>query len=295
MKLKFPFLLFFLLLFVHLPFIPETAKALSPVQEEKLIQQIEILKQEVFVLKSLLLNLQSQEKISARAYLAVNLSDNSVVLGKNQNQPYSIASVTKLMSALIAVENIDKGRTITLTEQMLKPLGQSPALFPGLAISAENLIKAALIQSANDAPEALAYFLGKEKFLVLMNRKAKELNMANTVFYDVSGLNPANRSNAADIAKLISYIYKNHPEILSITRDNNFWLPDQTGKMVKFYNVNNFYPVPEFIGGKTGYLAEARQTLASVFNVSGKPIAIVILYSNNRQADAFSILKQLGY
>ena len=176
---------------------------------------------------------------------------------------------------------------------MLEPLGHSLTLFLGLNISAENLLKASLIQSTNDACEALAYFLGKEKFLDLMNQKAKELGMKNTVFSDVHGLSPTNRSTAADLAKLISYIYKEHPEILHLTRDNNFWLPDSTGRLLKFQNVNNFYPLPEFIGGKTGYLPQAKQTLASIFLVNKKPIAIILLYSDNRQADIFTILNRL--
>ena len=126
-----------------------------------------------------------------------------------------------------------------------------------------------------------------------MNQKAKKLEMTNTVFYDVSGLNSANRSTAQDLAKLLLYIYKNHPEILSITRDNNFWLPDSTGRLLKFQNVNNFYHFSSFVGGKTGYLPEAKQTLASIFNVNEEPVAIIVLYSANRQADTFTILRKL--
>jgi len=95
------------------------------------------------------------------------------------------------------------------------------------------------------------------------------------------------------LVKLLSYIQKNHPDILEMTKENDFWLPDITGNLLKFQNVNNFYPLPEFIGGKTGYLPEAKQTLASIFNVNGKQIAIILLYSGNRQADAFSIIKQI--
>lgn len=293
MKFKIFFLLFLLLLFVFLPFVSKTVKASDQAEIAKLIQQIEILKREVFLLQTLLSSLQSQQEITAQSYLVVNLSDNSVVLEKNPNQPYSIASITKLMNAIIVLENIDTDQTITLTEKMLEPLGHSPSLFLGLSVSAENLLKASLIQSTNDASEALVYFVGKEKFMDLMNRKAKEINMTNTVFYDVHGLNPANRFTAADLAKLLMYIYNNHPEILSITRDNNFWLPDLTGKLLKFQNVNNFYPLSAFIGGKAGYLPEAKQTLASIFNVNGDRIAIVLLYSSNHRTDVFTILKQL--
>jgi len=283
-------------LFIILAFslvIPQPAGALTQKEKNLLLQQIEILQHEVKLLQSLLSNSRLQQEVKAASYIAVDLSNNSVLLGKNANQSYSIASITKLMNAVVALENIEMSQTITLTEEMLEPLGKSPSLFLGLNVAAENLLKAALIQSTNDAAEALSYFLGKEKFLGLMNQKAQELGMENTVFYDVHGLNPANRSTASDLTKLISYIYEQHPEILQTTRENNFWLPDSTGWMLKFQNVNNFYYLSEFIGGKTGYLPQAKQTIASVFSINGKPTAIILLYSSNRQADIFTILKQL--
>ncbi|TFG91263.1 MAG: D-alanyl-D-alanine carboxypeptidase [Candidatus Atribacteria bacterium] len=295
MKYKIFFFLSSVLVFVFLPLGSNMTRAINQTESELLLQHIEILRQEVFNLQTLLSNSQLRQKINAPSYLAINLADNSVILNKNPDQPYTIASITKLMNAVITLENIDPEQTITLTEEMLEPLGGSPTLFLGLNISAENLLKASLTQSTNDASEALALFMGKERFLSLMNQKAKELGMANTIFYDAHGLNPDNHSTTADLAKLLAYIYKNHPEILSITKSNNLWLPDQGGKLLKFINLNGFYPLSAFIGGKTGYLTEAKHTSASIFNINGKNVAIVVLYSKNYQADIFAILRELKY
>jgi D-alanyl-D-alanine carboxypeptidase len=254
---------------------------------------VQALRQEIYNLKTVIANMKSRTKIAAAAYLAVDLSGGKVLLQKNPGKSYPIASVTKLMTAVVALENIDIAEKITLTKEMLSPYGSSPSFFAGANISAKNLLRASLIQSVNDAAESLSYFLGKEKFLALMNQKAKELGMADTVYFDVTGLNPKNHSTAADMVKLLAYINKSHPEILDITRDDNFWLPDAGGKLVKFLNVANFYYVPAFIGGKTGYLVEARQTFAGVFDVGGKPAAIVILRSDNYQSDVFKIIGQL--
>jgi D-alanyl-D-alanine endopeptidase (penicillin-binding protein 7) len=131
------------------------------------------------------------------------------------------------------------------------------------------------------------------EFLDLMNQKATTLGMTNTIFYDTHGLDSKNQSNASDITKLVSYIYENHQRILKMTRDNDFWLPDKTGRLLKFKNSNGLYFLPTFVGGKTGYLVEAKQTLASVFEVNGRPTAIVVLYSDNRQADTFAIIRKL--
>ncbi|HUV81019.1 MAG TPA: serine hydrolase [Patescibacteria group bacterium] len=291
MTKSFPFLLIFFLTFSLV--VPKPAAALTQTERSLLLQQIEILKHEIQVFQSLLLNLQLKQEVSAASYIVVNLSDNSVILTKNADQIYPIASVTKLMNAVIASEQIEKDQTIQLTEKMLEPLGSSPSIFSGLKISAENLLKASLIQSTNDAAEALSYFSGKDKFLDLMNQKAKELDMENTSFSDTHGLSTANRSTASDLAKLVAYIHQEHPEIWQITKTNDFWLPDASGWLFKFQNVNNFYLLNEFIGGKTGYLPQAKQTLASIFRVNEKPLAIILLYSDNRQADVFTLLNRL--
>jgi len=280
-------------LFLSFFFLPGIAQASNQTPRERLLQQIEILKYEISLLRTLLLNMRSQKEISADAYLAVNLSDGSVLLEKNPDQAYPIASITKLMSAVIAIENIDPEKEITLTGEMLRPYGHSPAIFLGSVLSSGSLLRASLIQSVNDASESLAYFLGRERFVSLMNQKAKELGMDDTVFFDPHGLNPANKSTARDIADFLGYIRESYPEILDITKDNDFWLPDSSGKLLKFRNMNSFYPLPYFLGGKTGYLPQAKQTMASVFDVDGDPVIIVLLSSENRQADIFAILKKI--
>jgi D-alanyl-D-alanine carboxypeptidase (penicillin-binding protein 5/6) len=293
MKRKRLSLFIFIILFFCF-FGQKTALAANETVKNELMRQVEVLKREISVLQALLSNFQLRQNISASSYLAMDLSDNSVLLEKNPNQAYPIASVTKLMTSVVALENIEKNKEITLTDQMLKPFGYSPALYSGLSISAGNLLKAMLIQSTNDAAQSLASFLGEERFLQLMNQKAKDLGMDNTIFYDVHGLNPKNQSTAADLAKLLKYIYQNHEEILTTTKDNDFWLPDASGNLLKFYNLNNFYYFSSFIGGKTGYITEAKETLASVFNVSEKPVAIVILRSENREADVFAMLREIN-
>jgi len=290
MKHKIFFILFNILLLVFLFSGVKMVEASVQTERDRLIQQIQILQKEIQRVKALISKLKLEKEISAESYLAVNLSDSSVVFKKNIDRLYPIASITKLMSAVVAFENININQTITLTEKMFEPLGYSPSLFLGLNISAKNLLRASLIQSTNDAAESLTYFLEKGKFLALMNQKAKELDMVNTFFYDSHGLNPSNRSTAPDIARLVTYIYENHPEILNITKDDNFWLPNQAGRLLKFKNVNNFYQIPEFIGGKSGYLPEAKQTLASLFNLNEEPIAIILLYSKNRRTDISKIL-----
>lgn len=250
-------------------------------------RQIQELQQRI---KSLVPSNKTALEISAEYYMAINITDNSVILEKNSNTPHSIASITKLMNSVVAVENIDLNKTITLDKEMLKPIGYSPSLFLGLNVSAQNLLKASLIQSTNDAAQSLTCFLKEGEFIDLMNKKAKELGMANTFYCDPHGLNPQNVSTASDLIKLLSFVYKNHPEILTITKDDNFWLPNTAGRLLKFANLNFFYNFPEFVGGKSGYLPEAKHTFASLFNINGKTYAIAVLYSKNSKADTSKIV-----
>jgi D-alanyl-D-alanine endopeptidase (penicillin-binding protein 7) len=126
-----------------------------------------------------------------------------------------------------------------------------------------------------------------------MNEKAKELGMENAIFYDAHGLNSSNMATASDLIKLLSYIKENHPEILEITVNNDFWMPDSTGKMLKFKNLNIFHGISDFVGGKTGYLPEAKQTFVSLFNINGNDFGVVLLCSKNRKEDIQNIYSWL--
>lgn len=256
-------------------------------------QQIEILAFEISLLRSLARNMLLERAISAHSYTAVRMSDGAILLEKNAHRRYAVASVAKLMSALVALENIAKDQTITLTRSMFHPHGSSPSLYPGLKISMQNLLQASLIQSTNDAAHALAHFMDQKIFIAKMNQRARELGMKNTIFHDAHGFSSQNISSAADLVKLMRYIHEKHPQILAITKDNNFWLPDAMGVPLKFRNRNSFYPLTAFVGGKTGFLPQARHTFAGIFSVESEPIIIVLLRSQNHQADVFALLRQL--
>ena len=286
-------ILFCALILLFLASAPRAALAFEWPSGATVAQQIQAIKQEISNAKALVLSSKSKKPVTAASYLAVDLSTNAVLLKKNPDKIYPIASVTKLMNAVVALENSDTQNSLTLTDKMLLPEGGSPAIFKGASISVQNLLQASLTQSVNDAAESLAYGLGKEKFLGLMNQKAKEMAMTNTVYADVYGLDKKSRSTTTDMAKLLAYIYKQHPEILDMTKNNNFWLPDQKGNLVKFQNLNDFYSLSEFIGGKSGYTPDAKQTFAALFNINKKPVAIVLLHSTDFQADAFKIINQL--
>jgi len=287
-----PFLIFLAIVAFALP--KPAAAALNLADKDALVRQIQIIQREIQNMRLLLAaSMQSKKAIGAGAYMVVDLESGKIMLQKNADYRYPIASVAKLMTAVVAKENIDGNKQITITQEMLLTEGRSPAIFPGLTISAKNLLNASLIQSTNDAAESLSYFMGKDKFVAAMNQKARQIGMAHTFFMGASGLSPSTRSTASDLAKLVAYINKNYPEILATTKNNDFWLPDASGRPLKFKNMNDFYCVGDFVGGKTGYTPEARQTFASVFKINGKPTAIIVLSSSNYQADTFKVIEKI--
>ncbi|OGZ65801.1 MAG: hypothetical protein A3C50_00905 [Candidatus Staskawiczbacteria bacterium RIFCSPHIGHO2_02_FULL_43_16] len=288
MNYKF-FLIFFLVFcFLGWPIAPAIAYEGEVVLTTE--EHIKELQEQIARLKALIADIVLYKEISAQSYLVVDVDSNTVISQKNITQSHSIASITKLMNALVAVENTSGNESIILQEEMLKPQGYSPSLFLKLTVTVKNLLKASLIQSTNDAAQALTYVVGNDKFIRLMNGRARQLGMDDTYFYDAHGLDPSNRSTVVDITKLLTYLYNNHPDILEITKENDFQLPDPTGKLLTFKNLNAFSRVAEFIGGKTGYLPQARQSFAGLFDLNGKTVAIVLLYSNNRQTDTQKLI-----
>ena len=292
MKKRF-FLIFFLAVFTFSPFI-KTNSAGSLSNEEKivLIEKFKLLIKKISDLRWQLQKTEIQKELSATSYSLIDLSNNSVILRKNSEKTYPIASITKLMSAVVTLENINQEEKIVLTSKMLEPYGYSPAIHLGKNITAKNLLKATLIQSTNDATESLTYFLPEGNFIALMNEKTKELEMNNTFFYDAHGLSYLNRSSASDISRLITYINENHPEILEITREENFQLQGEcVGGLCTFKNLNLFHKLTEFIGGKTGYLPakadqpDAGQTFVGIFNFNERQYVVVLLNSKNKASD----------
>ena len=134
------------------------------------------------------------------------------------------------------------------------------------------LLRALLKVSSNDAGVAFAEHLGRENFIRLMNERAISIGMYNTRYFDTTGLSALNQSMASDLEKLVIYIFNNHPDIFSITRE-----PEG--------NIHPFAKTPDFIGGKTGFIDEASGNLVSLFNYQGRPFLIIVLGSEDRAAD----------
>ncbi|HEV7702035.1 MAG TPA: CapA family protein [Candidatus Paceibacterota bacterium] len=235
----------------------------------------------------------TEPKISAEAYIVGDLNTGEVIMAKNQDAKRPIASMSKLMTAFVANEVTDINDTAEVSSGAVSASGRNGGLRAGEKIKTSDLLYPLLLESSNDAAEALAEHFGRDSFISKMNQQAQNLKMASTNFEDPSGLSAGNQSTASDMFRLVGYLRGQKPELLAITTKRSF-----SNKKHSWSNISQFLGDDGYIGGKSGYTDAAQQTVVSMFDLplgeSGlRPIAITLLGSSDRHRDVETILKYL--
>ncbi|KKR61713.1 hypothetical protein A2643_03565 [Candidatus Nomurabacteria bacterium RIFCSPHIGHO2_01_FULL_39_220] len=238
-------------------------------------------------------SINTEPKVSAKAYLVGDLNTGEVILSKNQDKKFPIASVSKLMTALVTHLIAPKEDLAVVSKTALSTKGTNGELLLGEKIKTSDLLYPLLLESSNDAAEVLAEHFTRESFIQKMNQEAEKLKMADTSFDDPSGLSIQNQSTVSDIFKLTGYLAKETPEVLQITTKRSY-----SNKKHSWSNISQFLGDEGYQGGKSGYTDPAKQTVVSIFNLPlGKeglrPIAITLLQSSDREKDVEGILKYL--
>ena len=229
--------------------------------------------------------------VTAAAYLVKDITHESTLISKNEDSLRPIASVTKLMTVVIARELLSPTATTTITREIHDRADGYSSLEVGAVFNVQDLMRAALVVSSNDAAYALADMFGYDAFITNMNEKAKSLGMNQTHFSEPSGLSYLNQSTASDIAILLAYIYKTHSEILAVTREKSVSIVDQLHhRTFTLSNIDYFAGTKAFIGGKTGFINESGGNLVTLFNHDSSVWAVEVLGSDDRFADIRSLL-----
>lgn len=235
---------------------------------------------------------------SGLAYVVADVDTGEVIIEKNSSMIMPIASISKLVTSVVAKESMDMHSFLTVTKSSIATYGSSGGLRAGEKILAAELLYPLLMESSNDAAEVFAENYGKEEFVELMNKKVKELGMNDTSFAEPSGLSEKNVSSTRDLQILIQYITKKYPELWDISRVRQYSILKHT-----WGNASSISRKASFIGGKNGFTYEAFSTTASLFilDIEGgsRRIAITLLKSNNRENDVDVLLrfvtKWVGY
>jgi D-alanyl-D-alanine carboxypeptidase len=216
--------------------------------------------------------------VGASEVLISDLETGTSFYSVNANERWPMASVSKLMTAVIATDDLDPSDRITITQQMTAVDPSEHILQVGDVYTVEDLLRVMLLPSNNVAATALADFYGYANFTAAMNAKAQAWGMTSTYYDDPSGLSAANESTPDDLLKLAQNIYKSYPQILAITREPSATVQNlATGQPVVLKSINNFAGTSDFLGGKTGYTDQADGNLLSIFSYDGRPIFIVVM------------------
>ena len=224
-------------------------------------------------------------QISVNSYSAIVMDQKSgrVFFEKNAHEQRRIASITKIMTAIIAIESGKLQETVTVSHNAIKAEGSSVYLQAGEKIKLEDLVYGLMLRSGNDAAVAIAEHVGGsvEGFVYLMNEKANQLGMLNTHFANPHGLDDHedHYSTAYDMAILTKYTMENET-FREISSTKVYRTPDPKGDWQRTWTNKNKLLTELYkfsTGGKTGYTKRAKRTLVSTASKEGMDLIAVTL------------------
>jgi D-alanyl-D-alanine carboxypeptidase len=284
---------------------------------KEVVQQLQIEKEAVRKIDSIHLEIDNSTStpqststkslLTSKAYLTMIATDggkSKILTEKNPELVLPIASITKLMSAVIVLENIDLKTEVKAT---LDYVGKEESYFVlevDKVYSAKELLANSLIPSDNDSVRLLSSIIGTNDFITKMNLKAKELGLSNTKYVNVTGLDPKkpgddmNVSTVTDLSKLLLYIKNKHPEILTITGNSVHDFCDINNYCKEIISTNKLLNKPDLkykiIGGKTGTTDLAGKNLAVVTELmEGVSLINIVLGAEDNFADSASLINRV--
>ncbi len=232
--------------------------------------------------------------VSAPHYLIADIDSGTILAASDLHTAVPIASVTKLMTAVVTAEKLDLDSRIQVTSpNFVESL--IPRLQDRSSASVYSLLQILLVESSNEAAEVIAGEYGREAFIEEMNVKAKQIGMLESAFVDPSGLGNGNVSTLADLLRLTQYIQGNRNFIFEITAEEKLTGVKDTGEFSDLSNFNEVEDLNNFVGGKIGETTAAGQTSVSLHEVSiqgsKRTVAIILLGSTGRDADVRTLMQ----
>lgn len=268
----------------------------------------------IFLFSTYSFSYADELNLSGEGAILIDMDTSEILYEKNPNSQFYPASTTKIMTAILAIENGKMDDIVTIDQEVVNLTdGTHIALEPGEQLSLEHLLNALLIESANDAAFAIAKHISGsiEEFNKLMNEKAKSIGTLNTNFANPNGLpNEEHMTTAYDLALIARYAMKNE-KFKSIVQNYTYTIPitnkkteprylksanrllysnekiDVNGKLtpIKYDGVN---------GVKSGYTVAAQQCLVASLEKDGHKLIAVVLKSNGKNVYS-DIHKLLNY
>lgn len=234
-------------------------------------------------------------QISAKAALFVETKSGQILYSKNIHQRMAVASLAKIMTVAVALENKGLDDQILISESATVVEPDNMELLAGEKLTVKELLYGVFLISANDAAEALSQGIVKrEEFIKMMNSKAIQLGMKDSYFANPTGLDEDNNtySTVFDLVLLSRYAIRNFPVLVDISKSDHVYLPKtENHQDYDMYSVINLLKTyPGVVGFKTGYTEDAGLTLITIARKENKEILGVLLGSENRRDEARKLL-----
>jgi len=235
------------------------------------------------------------DPITASSYILVEMDTFQTIAGKDYHRRLPPASTTKIMTTLLAIEKLEGNEIIVPGREVRAISASKMNLIPGRGYKSIDLMKGAMVESANDAAYALATYIGgtEGNFAAMMNERSRALGAIDTNFVNASGL-PADDqySSAYDLAIIFKQALLN-PKFRQIISLEYFLFQD-ANRVVRYKNHNRLlFCFEPSIGGKTGYTRKARHCYVGAFEKDGRVYILAMLGSRSLWSDAVQILKNL--
>ena len=234
------------------------------------------------------LDIQVFSGASANSYFLIDSDSGDVLSSYNANLQLPMASTTKIMTCIVALENANLSDLVSIPQAAVGVEGSSVYLTKGETLKLEELLYALMLESANDAAVAIAFYVagGVDEFAGMMNKKAKEIGLESTNFINPHGLPQDNHySTARDLCFLMQYCMKNEAfRVITSTKSISISAPD--GKTRFLSNHNKLLRIYDGCnGGKTGFTKKAGRCLVSSAERDGKELICATLGDPNDWKD----------
>ncbi|TDK68265.1 serine hydrolase [Sapientia aquatica] len=232
----------------------------------------------------------------SQSALVIDESNGQILLEKNADNIVPIASLTKLMTAMVVLDaKQDMEAPISIDEQDVDTIKHSTSRVPvGATLPRKDVLQLALMSSDNRAAASLArtYPGGRDAFEAAVRAKLQALGMTHTTLQEPTGLSPQNTSTASDLVKMASAA-SNYPDITRITTDSSDRI-NIKGRPVEYHNTNGFVGKKgwDIMLSKTGYTVEAGRCIIMKIKAAGKNVIMVLLNAganSTRNRDAMAV------
>ena len=242
----------------------------------------------VIILIILLILPISVKGISASSYILMDMDSKRIIEGKNIHKIRSVASISKIMTAIIAIESGKLDDKVTVGNEIDSSYGSGIYIKKGEVLTLRDLVYGLMLRSGNDASYVIAKYVSGsvDKFVELMNKKAKSIGMKDTTFNNPNGLDEekGNYSSSYDMAILTSYAMKNidYRNIVK-TKKYNLKTNKNTYSWINKNKLLNSYKYTT--GGKTGFTKIAKRTLVTTAKKRNMNLVVVTLNDGNDWLD----------